>query len=164
MKKSYHALNEQDYANLIFNTPLNAGLKKLFNPVSTQVDYEILEQFFLESRQSLIEMGQSIIQKARSYPVAHVPLIFILDHTSSSGGRFLRWRNLKNNKSGEPAYKYILQDETVPAEIKQALVALENDRIAFNMQMSVLNSIVRQLRECKEKNKSILELSGEYSN
>lgn len=69
----------------------------------------------------------------------------------SSGGCFLRWRNCGNNRQGQPAWEEIIQDKNVPIEIREALLTIEKDRICANMQMAVLNSILRQSRECEGK-------------
>ncbi len=147
----YQALTKDDYQKLIFNSPLNAGLKTLFSPLHNTEDYKILSQYILEARNELFKLAQSIRDKANTHPLKHIPLFFIVDSQNSSGGKFLRWRNLEKNRNGKPAWEEIIKNKNTPLEIKQALIELEKDRIAFNAQMSVLNFILRQSRECEEK-------------
>ncbi|MFC0323657.1 DUF3158 family protein [Gallibacterium melopsittaci] len=163
MPNNYNALTKEDYQNLIFNTPLNSALKMLFNPIQSADDYTILKQYIEESRNELFKMAQSILYAAKSYPLNHLPIIFIIDSQNSSGGKFLRWRDQSNGRSGKYAWDKLIINNHVPIEIRSALRDLEKDRIAFNMQMSILNFILRQCRECSLKIQEIDTLFMEHN-
>ncbi|ERF77909.1 DUF3158 family protein [Gallibacterium anatis] len=147
----YQALTKEDYQKLIFDSPLNIGLKTLFSPIHSTNEYKILAQYIFDARNELFNLAKSMREKARQHPMKHVPLFFVVDYQNSSGGKFLRWRNQDQKRNGKPAWEQIVSNKDIPIEIRRSLVALEKDRIAFNAQMSVLNFILRQARECEEK-------------
>ncbi|AEC16411.1 hypothetical protein P375_06020 [Gallibacterium genomosp. 2] len=160
----YRSLDKEDYKKLVFNTPLNTGLKTLFGPIDNADEYKALAQMIKDARAELFELGRNIVNGAKEYPLNHVPIVFIIDHNSSSGGKFLRWRNQLRNRTGKYAWDQLIQDKNVPEEIKEALIALEKDRIAFNAQMSVMNFIYRQAKECAEKINEIEQLYQQGKN
>ncbi|TKV11711.1 DUF3158 family protein, partial [Citrobacter sp. wls619] len=63
----------------------------------------------------------------------------------------LRWRNQQNNRSGIPGWQSLVQDDSLPLAVREALLAIERDRIVFNMQMSICTFVLRQIRECSVK-------------
>ncbi|EJX0633936.1 DUF3158 family protein [Salmonella enterica] len=65
--------------------------------------------------------------------------------------RAWRWRNQQNNRSGTPGWQALVQDTSLPQAVRDALLAIERDRIVFNMRMSVTTFILRQIRECAIK-------------
>ena len=91
-----------------------------------------------------------IIHRAWRWPLQHVPLL-LCRGPARSGASFLRWRNQQNNRSGTPGWQALVQDPSQSSHVRQALLAIEQDRIAFNMHMSILTFILRQCRECHVK-------------
>ncbi|MGR3808155.1 DUF3158 family protein [Pasteurella testudinis] len=160
---NYSALDMGSYQNLIFQTPLNDGLKGIFKQFGSAEDYQVLHQNIFDARIELLNMSKNIVKCANAYPLNHLPLIFVADCNNSSGGRFLRWRNQQNNKGGQLAWENLVQSSEVPLELKKALIAVEKDRIAYNMQMSILNFIIRQARECEDKLNTAEKLLNEGS-
>ncbi|MBN6079244.1 DUF3158 family protein [Aggregatibacter actinomycetemcomitans] len=145
----YIQLSDADFQAFHRSAPVNASLRNVFRKMSSADDYQLLSQYVQQTRDALMSLQKKIIDAANSYPLTHLPIYLKKD--VSSGGCFLRWRNCDNNRQGQPAWEEIIQDKNVPIEIREAMLAVEKDRICANMQMAVLNSILRQSRECEGK-------------
>lgn len=149
LSTQYIQLSDADFQTFHRSAPVNASLRKVFRKMDSADDYQLLSQNIQQTRDALMLMQKKIIDAANSYPLTHLPLYLKKD--VSSGGCFLRWRNCGNNRQGQPAWEEIIQDKNIPIEIREAMLAIEKDRICANMQMAVLNSILRQSRECEDK-------------
>lgn len=62
---------------------------------------------------------------------------------------------MQNARTGGTVWQPIVDDESVPVDVRQKVVAVEKDRILINMQISVFNHILRQLVDCTEKLKEV---------
>ncbi|MCX8965981.1 DUF3158 family protein [Erwinia psidii] len=103
-----------------------------------------------EAAANLHQIQTLILHRAWRYPLHFLPLL-LCRGPARSGANFLRWRNPQNNRSGIPGWRVLVQDASLSAAVREALLAIEHDRIAFNMQMSVCTFILRQSRECSIK-------------
>ena len=79
----------------------------------------------------------------------------IRDKASSSGGTFLRWRSFQASKNGGSVLTPIFNNARVPLELRQKLVSAEKERILINLQVSVLNFMMRQVSSAGEKIKEM---------
>ena len=149
LSTQYVQLSDADFQAFHRTARVNASLRSVFRKINSAEDYQLLSQYIQQTRDALMLMQKKIIDAANSYPLTHLPLYLKKD--VSSGGCFLRWRNCGNNRQGQPAWEEIIQDKNIPIEIREAMLAIEKDRICANMQMAVLNSILRQSRECEDK-------------
>ncbi|HDL3198840.1 TPA: DUF3158 family protein, partial [Mannheimia haemolytica] len=96
----------------------------------------------------------SMVQSVRQ-DLSPLAVYMIKDKASSSGGTFLRWRSMQNARTGGTVWQPIVDDKSVPVEVRKKVVAVEKDRILINMQISVFNHILRQLADCAEKLKEV---------
>lgn len=138
--RGYRALSAEDW--LAYESCLK-GLLKVREP-------EALARNAAETQATLHQIQQRLLHRAWRWPLRHLPLM-LCRGPARSGADFLRWRNQQNNRSGTPGWQALVQDATQPQAVREALLAIERDRIVFNMQMSVLTFILRQIRECSSK-------------
>ncbi|MDG2961742.1 DUF3158 family protein [Exercitatus varius] len=139
------------YREFAKNTPINAAMKALFSHLQQVEDYELQYEQLHRTRQWLMEQQSMMVTHLKCSKLNTLPLTLIRDKSSSSGGTFLRWRYLTNTGTGQTMWSRLATDDNQPAEIRQMLTAAERDRVLINMQMSVLNFILRQLKECSKK-------------
>ncbi|MGR3807804.1 DUF3158 family protein [Pasteurella testudinis] len=145
------------YKNIAKNTALNGALKQLFSEFDTIGDYQLLTEQIYSIRQLLNAYQDDIIKQFRMSDFSLLPIYLIKDKASSSGGTFLRWRSALNGATGDSVWTTIVADDQQSAEIRQLLAAAEKNRILINMQVSVLNFMLRQLNDCTKKVKSVDE-------
>ncbi|WP_101776056.1 DUF3158 family protein [Pasteurella oralis] len=157
----YNLIPEGMYKELAQLHNLNGFWRTIFRENETVEDYESILNETHNVRQAFMDLQPKMLQDLRIGLVGSLPLIFIRDRASSSGASFLRWRNLKNTKSGQQAWENIVTDHQYPTEIRQALLKVEKERIALNMQISILSYIIRQASECKSKLEYIEKLSNQ---
>ena len=111
---------------------------------------QALARYATEAEATLHQIQQRLLHRAWRWPLRQLPLM-LCRGPARSGAVFLRWRNQQNNRSGIPAWQALVQNPALPQPIREALFAIERDRILFNMQMSVTTFILRQIRECSLK-------------
>ncbi|HGB3474416.1 TPA: DUF3158 family protein [Salmonella enterica subsp. diarizonae serovar 61:l,v:z35] len=136
----YRPLSAEDW--LAYESCLK-GLLRVREP-------EALTREASDTQATLHQIQQRLLHRAWRWPLRHLPLM-LCRGPARSGADFLRWRNQQNNRSGTPGWMALVQDATQPMKVREALLAIEHDRIVFNMQMSVCTFILRQIRECSSK-------------
>ncbi|MDN8600283.1 DUF3158 family protein [Citrobacter sp. S2-9] len=136
----YRTLSAEDW--LAYESCLK-GLLRVREP-------EALARNAAEAQATLHQIQQLLLHRAWRWPLQYLPLL-LCRGPARSGADFLRWRNQQNNRSGRPGWQALVQDLTQPPGVREALLAIERDRIVFNMQMSVCTFILRQIRECALK-------------
>ncbi|EEM8095992.1 DUF3158 family protein [Salmonella enterica] len=136
----YRALSDIDW--LAYESCLK-GLLRVREP-------QALARSATEAAANLHQIQTLIIHRAWRWPLRYLPLL-LCRGPARSGADFLRWRNQQNNRSGTPGWQALVQDASLPMEVRHALLAIEHDRIVFNMQMSICTFILRQSRECAIK-------------
>ncbi|MGX3020347.1 DUF3158 family protein [Ursidibacter sp. B-7004-1] len=160
--KIYRLIPEGMYKDLTQKHNLNGILRLLFSPIDDIEQYQYISDQIKEVRQSLSELQDRMVDGIKTDNVMGVlPLLFVRDTASRSEACYLRWRNLRNSKSGENAWREILLSPNQPKVVKDSLVQIEKERITLNMQMAILTHIVRQLRECSDKIQQIEMLAQE---
>lgn len=143
-------ISDEIYRQLVKDSGLNTSLKQLFSYFDTVSDYELLQEQFTQARAHFMAAQDNMVQSVRQ-ELSPLAVYMIKDKASSSGGTFLRWRSMHNTKTGGTVWLPIVDDESVPVDVRQKVVAVEKDRILINMQISVFNHILRQLSDCAEK-------------
>ncbi|EBZ5771665.1 DUF3158 family protein [Salmonella enterica subsp. enterica serovar Redlands] len=136
----YQALSAQDW--LAYESCLK-GLLRVREP-------QALAREAAEAEATLHQLQRLVLHRAWRWPLRNLPLL-LCRGPARSGADFLRWRNQQNNRSGVPGWQALVQDTAQPLAVREALLAIERDRIVFNMQMSVCTFILRQIRECSVK-------------
>lgn len=143
------------YRDLAVQTPLNSVLKQFFSEIKTLEDYEQLQLSIYQVREHLLQQHQMIVDKLKSNEVTKaVGFRLMQDKASSSGGHFLRWRiTFGQNTPARKGviWRNLIEDSQLSTLTKQRIAKMEKERLALNMQMSVLNSMLRQLTDTLEK-------------
>lgn len=111
---------------------------------------QALALYATETEAALRQIQTLIIHRAWRWPLQHLPLM-LCRGPARSGADYLRWRNQQNNRSGIPGWQALIQESSQAPTVREALLAIEQDRIIFNMQMSIITFILRQIRECTVK-------------
>ncbi|MDY4593635.1 MAG: DUF3158 family protein [[Pasteurella] aerogenes] len=158
------------YRDLAVHTPLNLALKQFFSEIASIEDCEQLQLSLYQVREHLISQHQGIVQKLRSNEITKaLGFRLMQDKASSSGGHFLRWRITigQANQSAEKGgliWKGLVEDRAVSDGIKKRIAQMEKERLVLNMQMSVLNSMMRQLSATIDKLTEVEDITqGEMS-
>ncbi|EDT2963674.1 DUF3158 family protein [Salmonella enterica subsp. enterica] len=149
--KGYIPLADEDY-NLTAHESSLKSLLRVRDPVT-------LAQNATAARENLYPLQTRILQRAWRYPLRYLPLL-LCRGPARSGANFLRWRNQENNRSGTLAWRELMQSPDLPQAVREALLQIEQDRIVFNMQMSIVTFILRQTRECAQKIAEARTLAG----
>ena len=102
-------------------------------------------------RDDLIVLAQRrVLPQARGYPFSLLG-VQLAQQTTGAGTTFLRWRNLDRSSMGVALWEALLADPATPASLIDDLYAMELQRIALNMQISLTHSIARQTLDCAGK-------------
>lgn len=143
LNAEYRSLTDDDYHGIACIGSLKGLLKGKSN-------IALLAQEAQDARAVLLQIQTRLLQRAWRFPLRYLPLM-LCRGPARSGANFLRWRNQENNRSGTQAWGELLQSSTVSTTVHTALLAIEQDRIQFNMQMSIVTFVIRQTRECQQK-------------
>lgn len=151
------------YRDLAVQTPLNLVLKQFFSEIKHIEDIEQLQLSLYQVREHLIQQHQAIVNKLKNNDVTKALGFRLIQDKSSSGGHFLRWRITFGQQQipykGGLIWKNLITDNTIPAVAKKRIAQMEKERLVLNMQMSVLNTMLRQLSDTIEKQ---MDVEQEY--
>lgn len=152
--QQYKSIGYEDYTRVGYVS----SIKGLLKPFKSKRQLEILLENLLQAREELKPIHKKLARSAQSsFPVKYFPILF-RESKSQSGALFLRWRNHQNNKDGMPVLVNIFENENTSDKAKEIFREMEIDRISLNMQMSILSTMIRQVRDCIKKIEVIDEL------
>ena len=121
-----------------------AYLKGLLKPFKGKGDLDIWASQCEALRDALIALAErSLLPQARRAPFNQLP-VYLAQQTTGAGTTFLRWRNLDRSAMGVALWDALLDDPRTPASLIDDLYAMELQRIALNMQISLLHTLARQ--------------------
>lgn len=135
-------------------TSLNDTLKQLFGEIDSLEQYQYLADAITHIREICMSQQKLMLDNLRQSEISVLPIHLIWDKASSSGGTFLRWRSFQS-KTGESVWLPILRNSEITPELKQKFISAEKERILVNMQISVLNFMLRQVSESMAKIRNI---------
>lgn len=143
----FHPLQQADFQRLE-----HAGyLKGLLQPFKGKGSLEAWASQCTALRDDLIGLAQRrVLQQARAYPFSLLD-VQLAQQTTGAGTSFLRWRNLDRSAMGVALWETLLERPATPDSLIDDLYAIELQRIALNMQISLLHTLVRQAQECASK-------------
>jgi len=102
-------------------------------------------------RDNLIHLARhELLPQSRTFPLALLPIHFGLQ-TTGAGTAFLRWRNLDRSAMGVSLWAEVIRHPATPAQLIADLYQMELQRLAINMQISLMHTISKQARECAQK-------------
>ena len=91
-----------------------------------------------------------VLTQAHAYPFSLLD-VQLAQQTTGAGTVFLRWRNLDRSSMGVALWEALLANPATPASLIDDLYAIELQRIALNMQISLTHSIARLALECASR-------------
>ncbi|MGN2436514.1 DUF3158 family protein [Pseudomonas syringae] len=127
-----------------------ASLKGLLKPFKGKGELEHLAQVAREIEAQLCCLMETAVQQARRAPYSLLDIRLVLQNTGA-GSTFLRWRTRDFSRMGVAVWERQLCNSALPQNVREDLHRFECDRIALNLQMSVVHSLLRQATTCATK-------------
>lgn len=127
------------------------SLKGLLKPFKGKGGMELLVDQCSALEAELNALAQDNIHaQANRYPFTLLPVRMTLQRTVA-GTVFLRWQDMGTRQMGVGIWAKLVSDAKTPESMIQDLHAMELQRIALNMQISLVHTIGRQAAACAEK-------------
>jgi len=101
-------------------------------------------------RDGLTSLAQGLLAQAAHHPFNLLPVLLAQQNTGA-GTTFLRWRNADRSAMGVTLWSELIANADTPTPLVHELFAIELQRIALNMQISVTHTIARQAFQCADK-------------
>ncbi|MBW1248778.1 DUF3158 family protein [Pseudomonas tolaasii] len=127
-----------------------ASLKGLLKPFKGKGELEHLAQVAREIEAQLCRLMEAVVQQAGQPPYSLLDLRLVLQNTSA-GSAFLRWRTRDFARMGVAVWERQICNDALPQAVREGLRRFECDRVALNLQMSVVHSLYRQATTCAIK-------------
>ncbi|PWU32053.1 integrase [Pseudomonas sp. RW407] len=128
----------------------SASLKGLLRPFKGKGEMDQLAQQCQALEVGLKALAQEVLAQVRYHPFSLLP-VRLIEQNTQAGTTFLRWQHIQSRRMGVGIWAEMLQQPKTPSNLLQDLLALEQQRIILNMQMSLIHSIGKQATECAEK-------------
>ncbi|VVM69716.1 hypothetical protein PS673_01711 [Pseudomonas fluorescens] len=127
-----------------------ASLKGLLKPFKGKGELEHLAQVAREIEAQLCHLMEAVVQQAGQPPYSLLDIRLVLQNTSA-GSTFLRWRTRDFTRMGVEVWERQVGNQPLPQVVREGLHRFECERIALNLQMSVVHSLYRQASTCAIK-------------
>ncbi|EMY8159285.1 DUF3158 family protein [Pseudomonas monteilii] len=128
-----------------------AYLKGLLRPFKGKGSFEIWASQCHALRDQLINLAQQrVLAQARGYPFRLLS-VELAQQRTGAGTTFLRWRTHDRSIMGVALWQEAMASTTTPVNLLEDLLAMEQQRITLNMQISLLHTLGRQALECASK-------------
>lgn len=101
-------------------------------------------------REGLARMAQQLVSQATAHPFSLLPVV-LAQQATGAGTTFLRWRSADRSTMGVSLWEQLVAHPSTPLPLVHQLFALELQRVALNMQISLTHSLARQAFECADK-------------
>ncbi|RMM78071.1 hypothetical protein ALQ72_05376 [Pseudomonas syringae pv. maculicola] len=139
---------QQDAFSTLQHAPFLKGLLKPFKGKGGMLQLTELCCSLEDDLNALAE--DQVLAQANRHPYTLLPVRMVRQRTSA-GTVFLRWQEMGTRQMGVNVWSSLLTDPRTPESLLQDLHAMEQQRVALNMQISLIHSIGRQAAECAEK-------------
>ncbi|MCD7038833.1 Protein of unknown function [Pseudomonas syringae] len=139
-----------------------ASLKGLLKPFKGKGELEHLAQVAREIEAQLCRLMEVVVRQARQPPYSLLNVRLVLQNTSS-GSTFLRWRTRDFARMGVAVWERQISNKALPQAVREGLHRFECERIALNLQMSVVHSLYRQATTCAIKMASAERLLRQFT-
>ncbi len=139
-----------------------ASLKGLLKPFKGKGELEHLAQVAREIEAQLSLLMKTVMQQAGRPPYSLLDIRLVLQNTSA-GSTFLRWRTRDFAHMGVAVWERQVSNKALPQVMREGLYRFECDRIALNLQMSVVHSIYRQASTCAIQMASAEQLLRQFT-
>lgn len=91
-----------------------------------------------------------MLAQAGGHPF-HLFPVELAQQKTGAGTTFLRWRRPDRSAMGVQLWRGLMSSPATPDNLIDDLLALELQRVALNMQISLLHSLGRQAQACASK-------------
>jgi hypothetical protein len=126
-------------------------LKGLLRPFKGKGGLEAWASECRSLRDGLIELSERrILAQTRAHPFNRLG-VTLAQQPTAAGTTFLRWRSLDHARMGVGLWEAMLNDPATPDALIDDLVAMEEQRIALNMQIGLVHALARQAEACAGK-------------
>ncbi|MCS3835770.1 hypothetical protein HNR03_000350 [Pseudomonas sp. JAI111] len=139
-----------------------ASLKGLLKPFKGKGELEHLAQVAREIEAQLCHLMEAVVQHAGQPPYSLLDIRLVLQNTSA-GSTFLRWRTRDFARMGVAVWERQVRNQNLPQAVREGLYRFECERIALNLQMSVVHSLYRQATTCAIKMDSAERLLRQFT-
>ncbi|CRM57260.1 DUF3158 family protein [Pseudomonas sp. 25 R 14] len=144
--ESLELLTPEAYRHLEHAT----SLKGLLKPFKGKGELEQLAQVASVIQVQLGQLMEALVQRASQPPYSLLDMRLVLQNTRA-GSRFLRWRTRDYARMGVVVWERQISNHALPQRVREGLGHFESERIALNLQMSVMHSLHRQATSCATK-------------
>jgi len=128
-----------------------ASLKGILFPFKGKGQFEACSNRHEHLRDNLIHLAQhELLPQSRTFPFGLLPIQWGMQ-TTSAGTAFLRWRKVDRSAMGSSLWAALMTSPSTPRRLIADLYAMELQRIAINMQISLMHSISKQAHACAHK-------------
>jgi len=128
-----------------------AYLKGLLRPFKGKGELEAWANDCFGLRDDLVSLAQRrVLPQANRRPLNLLPAQ-LAQQSTGAGTTFLRWRNPDRSAMGVALWEAMIASPGTPSSLIPDLLALEEQRIVLNMQVSLLHTIARQAQDCAGK-------------
>ncbi|QNM96755.1 DUF3158 family protein [Chitinimonas koreensis] len=128
-----------------------AYLKGLLVPFKGKGSLEAWASQCMVLRDDLIALAiRRVLPQARVHPF-NLLGVQLAQQNTGAGTTFLRWRNLDRSMMGVALWDELIASTATPATLIDDLYAIELQRIALNMQVSLLHTLARHAQDCANK-------------
>lgn len=126
-------------------------LKGLLKPFKGKGGLREFEEQLLATQEGLAAMMDEVVDMWARPPFSLLP-IDTKPQPSTSGASHLRWRSRgRGTRMGVGVWSKEMLSHRTPDELLEEMYWFEVLRIRFNMQMTCVQFMIRQARECQEK-------------
>ena len=139
-----------------------ASLKGLLKPFKGKGELVQLAQMAREIEAQLCHLMEAVVQQAGQPPYSLLDIRLVLQNTSA-GSTFLRWRTRDFARMGVAVWERQVRNNSLSQVVREGLHRFECERIALNLQMSVVHSLYRQASTCAIKMASAERLLRQFT-
>ena len=125
-------------------------LKGLLKPFKGKGELETWASQCEALRDGLIVLAQQVVRQANAHPFSLLP-VRLAEQRTGAGTTFLRWRSADRSAMGVALWESLIDSAGTPIGLVPDLYALEVERIALNMQVSLTHTLARQARQAARK-------------
>lgn len=131
-------------------------------PIALCLTEQAAQQMAREIEAQLCDLMEAVVQQAGQPPYSLLDIRLVLQNTSA-GSTFLRWRTRDFTRMGVAVWERQVCNKALPQVVREGLRYFECNRIALNLQMSVVHSLYRQATTCAIKMDSAERLLRQFT-
>ena len=139
-----------------------ASLKGLLKPFKGKGELEHLAQVARDIEAQLCQLMEAVIHQAGRPPYSLLDTRLVLQNTGT-GSAFLRWRTRDFARMGVAVWEQQVTNPILSPAMREGLYQFECERIALNLQMSIVHSLYRQATTCAIKMASAEQLLRQFT-